>query len=620
MVLIVAVFKPLIYIWAGLNVIDDIALLIRLGRLGASVVPYPGKKAEDMCGVCDDVIGDLLVGSDGISVIPCSAACLGMSKCIEMCEKVKETSESSTEFPCVAAGFCDPMETGYVTSSDIDCKAGRFFSCKPRQYCRRKREKFKFKCELRPGIGRWNGIKTLASTHTVALAEGLANQRHCGEEGASKYCIARPLGTGIYAEWLGHFISLFVGGYKTVYAIETPGGDDDRQWLTFWLIFSVWLFFERYFARVVLSTIPFYYECKLGLLFWLITKSGAELCYRRLRLYCRSLFSNSGFIISDEDAAQKTLDILEKTGGKVVREHMRRNSSEVNVEKRKMVWLPDGYWEYDPNATDDNDVREQLFYLCKFLLSTKGAQMVEDSDVISEVQKKMIIERAAQVISFQPRYLQIHLLGTIDETKGKIPIMDSNGLADPYVECFLTTSDGESSYPPKGVKSRIAYRTRSPQWNQQIEIPLMGGVMDSDGFFQSVDLKTMYLYLRVLDADVGLWSVFFHVFRTLIWTGIIFLLAAHVKGATDEVTENQKNIAFGIAVALITGYAIGYNMAVVLRSDDELVGTCKVPLGILLDQCDHSLLLTLHPEAKPVKPNEEGKYGILRVNLDLSVN
>lgn len=216
MVWVVAICKPFLYLWAGLNLIDDVALVIRLGRLGASVVPYPGKKAEDMCGVCDDVVGDFLAGKEGISAIPCAAACLGMKRCIEMCEKVQETSESSTEFPCVAAGFCDPMDSGYVSSSDIDCKAGRFFSCQPKRYCRRKREKLKMICELKPGIGRWNGLKNLAASHTVAVAEGLKNQLFCGEEGAGKYCIAKPHGMGLVAELLGHFISIVIGGYKSI--------------------------------------------------------------------------------------------------------------------------------------------------------------------------------------------------------------------------------------------------------------------------------------------------------------------------------------------------------------------------------------------------------------------
>ena len=55
----VAIYKPFVLVWAGLNAIDDLALLIRVGRLGASIVPLPGRPRNDpaeMCGVCDDVM------------------------------------------------------------------------------------------------------------------------------------------------------------------------------------------------------------------------------------------------------------------------------------------------------------------------------------------------------------------------------------------------------------------------------------------------------------------------------------------------------------------------------------------------------------------------------------
>ena len=56
----------------------------------------------------------------------------------------------------------------------------------------------------------------------------------------------------------------FLGGlFFSIRAIESPGGDDDRQWLTFWMIFFFFTIFERY-ADVLLSQTPRYYECKLN--------------------------------------------------------------------------------------------------------------------------------------------------------------------------------------------------------------------------------------------------------------------------------------------------------------------------------------------------------------------
>ena len=42
---------------------------------------------------------------------------------------------------------------------------------------------------------------------------------------------------------------------QSVRAIETPGGDDDRKWLSFWVIFFVFSCVER-FTAVLLSRVP----------------------------------------------------------------------------------------------------------------------------------------------------------------------------------------------------------------------------------------------------------------------------------------------------------------------------------------------------------------------------
>eukprot|EP00980_Cylindrotheca_fusiformis_P013660 scaffold3515_cov126-Cylindrotheca_fusiformis.AAC.9 len=615
----VAAIKPFIYVWGALKLIDDLALLIRLGRLGVATVPFPGKTEQNMCGVCDDVVGGFIVGKDGISAIPCPAACLGMTRCIDMCEKVKVASEETSEFPCVALGYCDPEVSGYISSSDIDCKGGAFFSCKPKQYCRRKRDKWKMTCQLKPGIGRWNGMKHLASTHTAALAAGLSSQRYCSEPGAGKYCIAKPKGFGLVAEWVGYCISLFVGGYKSIAAIETPGGNDDRQWLTFWVISTLLLFFERIFLRVLLSNVPLYYECKLAVLIWLIWRSGAEILYRRLRRVLGRIMRTRSFVWSEEAMAKTGIGLMQETGGAVVEKQLSR-ISKGQIKRVASDFKPNKYWEFDKKAYGSElDATEQLFYLSKYLISAEGSKEMENSKDISETDKVLMIERAAEVVSFQPRYLVLTLLGSIDGPRGELPPMDSNGLADGYFICHLVPPSG-MPYPSKGVKSSTAYATLTPQWNQQLELQLKGGKVDSDGFYHCDDVKSTQLHLCLLDADVGRWSWMYYIFSSLIVAWVILTLAAYVEGATDNLTRKQTYFAMGIAAFILTGYAIGYVMAVRNRSDDKVIGFCTVPLGILLDQKEHTLILTLHPEEAGTKTNSTGGYGVVRVKMFLSEN
>lgn len=133
----VAVLRPIIFAWATLNAVDDLTMLFRVARLGAVLVP--GQGDTDLCSVCDDVMGDLLKGTDGIEALPCNWACLRIPKCVQMCEAVKASAANSSHYPCIAAGYCNAIEEGEVDSA-VECEVGPFFSCSPKRYCVRKRK------------------------------------------------------------------------------------------------------------------------------------------------------------------------------------------------------------------------------------------------------------------------------------------------------------------------------------------------------------------------------------------------------------------------------------------------------------------------------------------------
>ena len=84
--------------------------------------------------------------------------------------------------------------------------------------------------------------------------------KYCSEPGASPRSCAyetRP-------EWASYAKTsgtrdCSIGTYRTVHAIESPGGADDRQWLVFWLLMFACSFAER-FTDLLLSWLPRYYE------------------------------------------------------------------------------------------------------------------------------------------------------------------------------------------------------------------------------------------------------------------------------------------------------------------------------------------------------------------------
>ena len=95
-----------------------------------------------------------------------------------------------------------------------------------------------------------------------ALGDALSNRKLCSEPGAGPYCIKEATGLGFAAEWGGLVMTFIGGALYSITAIETPGGDDDRQWLTFWMIFFFFTIFERY-AVVLLSQVtpPWRSDC-----------------------------------------------------------------------------------------------------------------------------------------------------------------------------------------------------------------------------------------------------------------------------------------------------------------------------------------------------------------------
>jgi len=238
--------KPFIYIWASLNFIDDLSVMMKMFRLiGASTFYRGSENQESVCNLCDDLMENILRGSEGFEAVPCSWICLGTKKCTGMCRKIQEVIQTSSEFPCIAAGYCDDVDGNTKLLNEVDCKKGPLFSCEPNKFCRKKRKGFRYTCDLKPGVSRWIHMKKTAAMHTTALASGLISPKRCDEPDAGPYCIAKPSGSGRVTEFLGTILSLFYGGYNSIIAIETPGGDDDQQWLTFWVMFVASMFLEQ---------------------------------------------------------------------------------------------------------------------------------------------------------------------------------------------------------------------------------------------------------------------------------------------------------------------------------------------------------------------------------------
>ncbi len=83
------------------------------------------------------------------------------------------------------------------------------------------------------------------------------------------------------AHFIIDLVAYLYPAYASVRAIETDETDDDTQWLTYWLVFSLFKMIEGV-ADSLLQYIPLYMVAKCAFLVWCFHPSfnGATVCYQ----------------------------------------------------------------------------------------------------------------------------------------------------------------------------------------------------------------------------------------------------------------------------------------------------------------------------------------------------
>ncbi|KAI0727599.1 TB2/DP1, HVA22 family-domain-containing protein [Fomitopsis betulina] len=68
---------------------------------------------------------------------------------------------------------------------------------------------------------------------------------------------------------VSNLIGWALPAYFSLKALETPGHQDDIQWLTYWVVFGFFNFLESVALRVVLYYLPWYFAFKSLFILWL---------------------------------------------------------------------------------------------------------------------------------------------------------------------------------------------------------------------------------------------------------------------------------------------------------------------------------------------------------------
>lgn len=77
---------------------------------------------------------------------------------------------------------------------------------------------------------------------------------------------------------LAEKVLIFFAGVKSFRAIQSPDPKDDKQWLTFWLLFGLFDL-ALFVGQLVGWLIPFYDEMKVAVIIFLGVFGGAEKIY-----------------------------------------------------------------------------------------------------------------------------------------------------------------------------------------------------------------------------------------------------------------------------------------------------------------------------------------------------
>ena len=153
-----------------------------------------------------------------------------------------------------------------------------------------------------------------------------------------------------------------------------------------------------------------------------------------------------------------------------------------------------------------------------------------------------------------------------------------------------------------------------------MELYVKGGSIEADGNYRDFETKEKLLVVEAWDADIGVWGRALDLSQAFFFLFIGGLFVGHVTGSLDRflaagTTAKRAQIELAILLTLVANlisFAVCYLKAVVLRVDDEFIGSSEVPLEILLDQREHALCLNLE------NVERSGALGTLRVKLSLS--
>ena len=131
-------------------------------------------------------------------------------------------------------------------------------------------------------------------------------------------------------KWFSSYVTCLVGvlcpTYLSLKALESPEEDDDKHFLTYWVIYGLFAVFDL-FTSFLINRIPFYYTLKLAFLIWMFMPNfkGSIYVYNYVigplfKKYESKFDKGVAKIIKKgEKLADKAMDVLEENKDKILK-------------------------------------------------------------------------------------------------------------------------------------------------------------------------------------------------------------------------------------------------------------------------------------------------------------
>jgi hypothetical protein len=411
-------------------------------------------------------------------------------------------------------------------------------------------------------------------------------------------------------ELLGWMLVSVVAPLCSIHAVETPGGDDDRQWLSFWLIFTAVQALER-FTSVLLSRLPGYYPAKLLFFLWLVLFGGAGRLYDAAHAELSGLHRMLRRAYLARPRVRRALDavalgpLLFGRGPPSEEEHVRQlelaaalGSLELVVADARSLGLEALYRSLaSPAAIIEQYDERVLFALVHARAPPRpAARALEPAPAAPP--GALTAGGAGQMRKWgeqEARFLQVQLKGASD-----LPVMDFGlldgrpGLCDPYAVLFLVPppaayhSDMSGEATPPSLQRAI---TRTPTPRRPSKDSRLGRA-----------LRYMRTERNLLWSSMGIGPVGslgqYHKtvsstqYKTLepVWDETLEL---GLKGGHTDEDGRYVNVDAPFTSLRVELWDHDR------LSNDDFIGECSIPLSLLMDGRIHVRPPPSPPPARP---------------------